>query len=92
MTDFRVLYNRGSLRLRLPATRVEQALTRAVAIAREAGVWRVQIEDQNGTPVVATSGEHGRATRRGGLSMMPRHQAALLTSCLAECDLRKPPE
>lgn len=56
MTGFRVVYSRGSFGFTIACATLEQALTRAISVSREAGVWHVQVEDQNGRPVTLISG------------------------------------
>jgi hypothetical protein len=49
MASFRVVYSRGSFAFAIACDTREQALTRALAISREAGVWHVHVEDGHGT-------------------------------------------
>lgn len=49
MSRFRVIYSRGSFAFAITCETREQALARAIAISRQAGVWHVHVEDGGGT-------------------------------------------
>ena len=78
MAGFRVVYSRGSFAFAIACVSLEQALARAISVSREAGVWHVQVEDENGRPAALTSG--GIGMQRGPFCLSsPLRSASRLT-------------
>ena len=80
MTGFRVVYSRGSFAFAIACGTMEQALARAISVSREAGVWHVQVEDQNGRPVTLTSGAIGMQRRATGAATLLQSATGLRMS------------